>query len=233
MAGESSEVSWIAATEDAVRLAKNATEAQRQIAELEDARTSLARLVTEFGTLSVGASVVRPFGWEGRMPSPDLSRDFIDAAKTLDSRPLNRVVAALERFKTEVRSALVESWGVHASDQIGDVSELLVLAETLTGVEGVAELSQELQTIVGELARIQRAVPSRQAAELLQQAEEALRELEQSLQPDSVRRFLSAVARGGASIDLLTKDVTDWLKSHNALNSFKIVAGVPTEEIDV
>jgi hypothetical protein len=230
MAGDSSKVSWIAATKDAVRLAKNATEAQRQIADLEDARTSLARLVTEFGALSVGASVVRPFGWEGRTPSPELARDFTEAARTLGSRPLNRVVAALERFKTDVQSALVERWGVHASEQIGDVSELLVLAETLTGVEGVAELSQALQTILGELARIQRAVPSRQAAELLQQAKETLRELEESLQPESVRRFLSAVARGGASIDLLTKDVTDWLTFHNALNSFRIVAGAPMEE---
>lgn len=233
MAGESSKVSWIAATEEAVRLARNAAEAQRQIADLEDARTSLARLVTEFSALSVGASVVRPFGWEGWTPSPELARDFTEAARTLDSRPLNRVVAALERFKTDVRSALVERWGVHASKEIGDVSELLVLAETLTGVEGVAELSQELQTILGKLARMQRAVPSMQAMELLLQARETLRKLEESLRPDSVRRFLSAVARGGASTNLLTKDVIGWLKSHKALSSFKIVAGPPTPETDV
>ena len=97
-------------------------------------------------------------------------------------------------------------------------------------MEGVAELSQALQTILGELARIQRAVPSTRGAELLGQAKETLRELEESLRPDSVRRFLSAVARGGASIDLLTKDVTDWLTFHNALNSFRIVAGAPMEE---
>jgi hypothetical protein len=133
----------------------------------------------------------------------------------------------------EVRSALVERWGVHASEQLGDVSELLVLAETLTGVEGVAELSQQLQTILGQLARTQRTVPTRQAAELLRQAEDALRRLEDSLTPESVRRFLSAVARGGASINLLTKDVTEWLKLHNALNSFKIVAGAPDEETNV
>jgi hypothetical protein len=233
MAADSSKVSWIAATGEAVGLAKNATEAQRQIADLEDARTSLTRLVAEFRTLSVGASVVRPFGWAGRLPSPEFARDLSDAATTLDSRPLNRVVASLERFKTDVRSALIECWGAHAAEQIGDVSELLVLAETLTAVKGVAELSQQLQTTLGELARNQSAVPSTRAAELLKQAEENLRKLEESLQPDSVRRFLSAVARGGASTKLLSKDVTDWLKSHNALNSFKIVAGSPTEEADV
>ncbi len=164
MAEASSKVSWIGATEDAVRLANNATEARRQIDDLEAARTNLADLITEFSKLSAGASVVRPFGWEGRTPSPELARDFTNAAKTLDSRPLNRMVTALERFKAEVRSALIQRWGVHASEQIGDVSELLVLANTLTGVEGVAELSEELQTVLGELARIQGDVPTRQAA---------------------------------------------------------------------
>jgi hypothetical protein len=225
-------VSWIAATEDAVAVAKNASEAQRQIADLQDAATSLTGLLAEFRTLSAGASVVRPFGWEGLSPSPDLMRDLVEGAKTLGSRPLNRVVAALERFRTEVRSALIEYWAAHASAQVGDVRELLFLAETLTGVEGVAELSHQLQTTVGELARIQKAVPSTHSNELLMQAEDTLRELEASLQPDSVRRFLSAVARGGASTQLLGQDVHDWLKSHNALNSFKIVAGSPTDETD-
>src|SRR4051812_2518066 len=110
MAADGSRVSWIAATEDAVAVAKNATEVQRQIADLQDAATNLTRLVAEFRTLSAGASVVRPFGWEGLSPSPDLARDLVEGAKTLDSRPLNRVVAALERFRTEVRSALIDCW---------------------------------------------------------------------------------------------------------------------------
>jgi hypothetical protein len=227
MAADKSRVSWIAAAEDAVGLAKNATEAQRQIADLEEAKTRLTRLVDEFRALSVAASVVRPFGWEGRMPSPDLARDFIAAGETLDSRPLNRVVSALERFETDVRSALIECWGVHASEQIGDVGELAVLAKTLAEVESVAELSQRLQATLGELARTRRAVPSKESVALLKQVKETLRRLDESLRPDSVRRFLSAVASGGASTELLTKDVTDWLKMHNALSSFKIVAGSP------
>jgi hypothetical protein len=233
VASETSKVSWIAAAADAVQLAKNAREVQRKIDDWEDAKRNLARLVREFRLLSAGASVVRPYGWEGRTANPELARAFVEAAETLDSRPLNRVVTALEPFKTEVQSALVESWRVHAAEQIGDVGELQVLATALAGVEGVAELSRQLQTILGDMARIQNSVPSREAAELLRRAEEALGKLEESLQPDSVRRFLSAVARGGASTGLLGADVTDWLRAHNALNSFKIVAGAPMEAADV
>lgn len=223
MAGESSMVSWIAATDEAVRLAKNASETQRQIDELEDVKTNLTRLLADLSELSAGASVIRPVGWEGRTPSPDLVRDFIDATKTLGSRPLNRLVRDADHFMTEVRSALIDRWSLYAAEQIGDVSELLVLAETLAHVAGIAELSRGLKAILGQLVRVQKAVPSSQAVELLRQAKEALREVEESLQPESVRRFLSAV-RHGASIELLTPDVVDWLKSHNALSSFKIVA---------
>lgn len=233
MAADETTVSWISATGYAVGLAKNAAEARHQINALEDAKDSLSQLVAEFRELSNGAAVVRPFGWEGRSPSPELARDLTEAATTLGSRPLNRIVSHIERFTAEVRAALVDCWGKHVAEQIGDVGELLVLAQTLSAVEGTGSLSQQLQTTLRELASIQRAVPSEKAVGLLEEAGETLRTLEESLQPESVRRFLSAVGRGGSSIKLLSKDVIDWLTSHNALDSFKIVAGSPVDETDV
>jgi hypothetical protein len=62
--------------------------------------------------------------------------------------------------------------------------------------------------------------------------EKALQQLEESLQPESVRRFFSLVARGGASIELLTDDVIGWLNEHNAIQGFKIVAGSAPELVD-
>lgn len=233
MAAENATVSWVAAAEEAVGLARNADEAQRQIAVLEEAKRDLTRLTVEFRTLAAGLSVVRPFGWDGKSPGPDLERDIAEATKSLDSRPLNRVVTALERFRGDVQTTVKERWRAYASDRLGDVGDLLSLAETLSEVEGIAELSQQLQTAVGELARTQNSVPSKQSAELLNRAEASLRKLEESLKPDSVRRFLTAVARGGASIELLSKDVTEWLTAHQALGRFRIVAGSPTEEADV
>lgn len=233
MAVESAKVSWIDAAEEAVALARNADEAQRQVAVLEEAKADLARLIADFRTLADGVSVVRPVGWEGRFPSPDLVRDLTEAAVSLDPRPLTRVRTALERFRGDVQTAVKERWGAYASDQLGDVGDLLSLAKTLSTVEGIADLSQQLETALGELARAQNSIPSKQSAVTLKRAEASLRKLEESLQPDSVRHFLSAVARGGASIELLSKDVTEWLKSHNALGRFRIVAGSPTEEADV
>jgi hypothetical protein len=233
VATDDASVSWIAAADGAVRLAKNANEAQQKIDYLEEAERDLSRLIAEFRTLSVGAAVVRPFGWAGREPSTELARDLTTAAATFDSRALALVIRDLDHFKTEVRSALIEAWGKHAAERIGDVSELSVLANALSAVDGVVDLSRQLQITLGELARIQHDVPSPQAVALLKKAEETLGRLEESLQPDAVRRFLSAVGRGGASTALLSKDVIDWLASHNALGSFKIIAGSPVDTSNV
>ena len=233
MAAGGTSVSWIGAAEKAVGLAKNADEAQRQVALLEEAKADLARLIAEFRVLVDGVSVVRPFGWEGRFPSPDLARDLAEAAESLDSRPLNRVVKALERFRGDIHAAVKEQWIAYASHQLGDVTDLLSLSETLSEIEGIGEISRELRTALGELARTQNSIPSKQSAELLRTAEASLRKLEESLNPESVRRFLSAVARGGASIDLLTQDVLDWLTSHNASGRLRIVAGSPVDDADV
>jgi hypothetical protein len=229
MAANVATTSWLEETASALGLAKNATETQAQINGLDDAKATLGRLIDEFRQIAGGSDVARMAGWEGIPPSPDLPDDLREAAESLDSRPLNRVVRGLERYKVDVRTALVECWQHYAADRMGNVGDLQVLAQTLSQVDGVADLSRGLESILGELARTQGALPSERSAELLREAEAKLRALEESLQPESVRRFLSAVARGGASLELLTPDVTTWLRAHRARN-FRIVAGSPTDD---
>jgi hypothetical protein len=229
MIAEGSTVSWIAETEEALRLAKNANEAQRQFTNLQDFKASFATLLTEFKELAVGAAVVRSLGWNGRLPPPDVRNDLREAVGGLEPRPLSRSVRSLERYKSDAKANLIEFWRQHAAERMGDLAEFQVLAATLSEVVGVADPSKRLEAILGELARTQSGFPSKHAAELLRDAESILRQLEESLQPESVRRFLSAATHGGASLEHLGDDVIDWLRSHNALHSFKIVAGVPTE----
>ena len=70
-------------------------------------------------------------------------------------------------------------------------------------------------------------MPTQAAFDLLDEAEERLKALEAALQPEAVRAFLSAVARGGASLSMLTDEVRTWLKANNAVNSFRITPGSP------
>lgn len=219
-------VTWIAETRDAVALARDQREVNRQMAGLEDARAELQRLLVEFRPLSDAASVARTFGWPGWIPNAEIRRDFSQAAEDLDPRPLTRLRTALAGARPEITSSLVEAWGAHARRRLGDVEELLVLADTLSVVEGLADLSRRLKASLVSLAATQRRVPSAASLETLRQAEAVLAEWEEAL-PAEVRRFLSSVVHGGASIEQLTEEVTAWLRLHHAVGRFRIVAGSP------
>lgn len=226
-------VSWIEETEKAVRLARNAGEAQKQADLLADSKAAFGRALSYFQELQTSAAVLRGLNWEGRMASPDLSRDLEDAIQTLDSRPLHRAQTALDQFGREVATSLKKCWEAHAAQRLGDVGDLLTLSETLSGVQGIGEVSRELGATLGQLNRARDSLPNSESAELLSRAERLLQQLESSLKPDAVRRFLSAVARGGAPMKSLNADVTKWLEDHHSLNRFRIVAGPPVEDSDV
>lgn len=223
-------VSWIAEADATLKLAKNASEVERQLADLNEASESFDGLLTELEELVAGDSVLRPLGWAGTEPSPEIQSNFEEATRTLGPRPLNRLARSLTAFEAATRKELLESWSQHAAGRLGNLTELQTLAGTLGGVHSLQSLSRRLEEKLGQLARTQLEVPSIKSVLLLEEAEQILEELEQSLQPDSVKRFLSAVARGGAPLEYLTADVTEWLNGHSAGNGFKVVAGGSTTE---
>lgn len=218
---------WIHETEAALRLAKNASEVQRQNDYLEDARADFDRLLPVLRELVESASLMRRHGWEGWVPNADLARDLDLAEATLDARPVKRLATALERLNPEVRLSLIDAWRAVASEGLGDLGELLVLAELLMSVEDVATLALALQRSLQELSTTQRSLPTERSFHLLAEAQKTRGKLEKKLQPDGVRMFLSAIAHGGAPLRLLTAEVLDWLQLHSAMDRFKVVAGPP------
>ena len=222
-------VSWVEDTERAVALARDADKAQKQAELLSDLESDLGRRLSEFESLRDSAVVVTGLGWKGKPPPPDLLQNLKDASATLDSRPLKLAERALGDFRREVADALQQCWRNHAERQLGDVADLLQLSETLSDVEGVGEVSQDLAETLRQLERSRDSLPSSESAGLLSTAEQLLGQLESALQPDGVRRFLSAVARGGASVENLTPEVMKWLEGHESVNRFRIVAGQPVE----
>lgn len=226
------EVSWIAATDRALRSAVDVVEGQRQMENLRDAAADLPDLITGFRAFAEAASVLRPLGWDGRSLNPEVRESLRRAVETLDNRAVRSSVRGLTQFQVSGKTDLVDFWQKYAAERLGNVGDLQTLAGTLKGVDRVAEQSLRLEAALGALARTQDAVPTSRSIELLRDAETALQELEESLQPEVVRAFLMAVARGGAPLDLLGPEVLDWLKSHNAFGRFKIIAGQPSEAVD-
>ena len=226
------DVSWIEETARAVGLARNAGDARKRFDLLAESEAELERILSYFRDLQSSKAVVSELHWEGRMPTPYLTRDLEDAIRTRDSRPLNRVQRSLEQFGRDVAASLKKQWEAHAAERLGDVGDLLTLSVTLAGVAGIAEVSQELTATLRRLDQARDSLPNSESVELLSKAKRLLQQLESSLQPDGVRRFLSAVARGGAPLERLTADVTKWLSDHQSLERFRIVAGSPVEDSD-
>lgn len=227
MASNRVETSWLAATLDAINLAQSASDTQRQFADLEEAKAAFTELNTSLQASATAASALRSTGWIGRDLPPDVSHRLDEVITKPHSRLLTGVPRELTRFNDDVRRALINHWRNYASSQIGDVEGLLSLTDTLAEVDGVADLVERLRTALGQLARAQDNLPTADSLSLLTAVQQVLVDLEASLQPESVRAFLAGVARGGAEVTSLTKEVALWLTEHDALHSFKIVAGPP------
>lgn len=232
MTNEAPSPSWIRDAEEALKLAMNVSEAQTRKTNLESAASSLPELVGAFRSMAEATAVVRPLGWEGRSPIPEVRKSLRQASETLDNRHINTALMGLQKFRGEAHAELINFWRRYAAGRLGNVAELQVLASSLREVSGLADLSQRLEAVLGDLAQTQEQLPSLRSADLLDNVEKTLQQLEESLQPESVRRFFSLVARGGASIELLTDDVIGWLNEHNAIRGFKIVAGSAPEFVD-
>lgn len=232
MTETSKSVSWVEETAQAVSLARNAGEAQRQAAFLSESETELKDFLAELGSLRDSAEVVKGLGWAGKSASPDLLRGLDEASQGLDSRSLKGIERLLDEYCRDTAEALKAFWTGHAASQLGDVTDLLQLSETLSDVDGVGEVSQRLSATLRVLSRAQDSLPTGESLELLSKAEELLQNLESALQPDGVRRFLSHVARGGAPVESLTPDVMKWLEDHGSVRRFKIVAGRSDEHAD-
>lgn len=224
-----STASWLEETSAALRLAEDATTAQDEADRLEDAWKSLKEIADELSEVVEASQIVRPLGWGGRTATPQVLRDLSLASESLDPRALTRLSRDLRDYSRETRQAVVTAWSNHANARLGSVADLTALATVLRAADGVAQMSVDLERALGDLARQQRGLPTLESARLLDYAESVLGELEAALEPPSVREFLSATSRGGASIQLLTPDVVEWLRAHRALNRFRIAPGTPSD----
>ena len=223
---------WLAETSDAVRLAKSTAETERQLEDLTTTKAAFSDLNTSLRNSVLSASALRSI-IKVSLEFPPNVRQFLDEGITETSpRRLIALSTELTRFNDDSRRSLIAQWQRYASNQIGDVTGLMALTNTLAELEGVSDLAERLRAELESLARAQENLPSTDSINLLSTVQQSLGDLEDFLQPASVREFFSSVARGGAPVTSLTKEVAQWLTNHNALQDFKIVAGSPTGSSD-
>jgi len=220
---------WLTEASVAVTEATNAAEVQRQIESLTVTRTAFAEHLKELRRFAQADALGRKKWWDGYVPNPELFKDLKQSSKILQPRAIYSLTLGLVAYSPAIKAELINGWRAYAGDRMGNVADLQQLAGTLADVDGVADLARRFQEVLGQLGRLQDQVPTQESLALLDQAEQHLAILEAALQPEDVRRFLSAVARGGAALDLLTEDVRTWLHQHGAKRNFKVIAGAPAD----
>jgi hypothetical protein len=220
---------WLAEVSEAVTEATNIAKVQGLVESLTEARKAFAAHLVEFHRFVIADTLGRGNWWGGYGPDPELANELRQASKDPQPRVVNSLIRRLDTHRASISRELISDWNSHAGKRMGNVADLQQLAVTLGDVDGVADLAAKFEEVLGKLIRAQSQVPTQESLTLLDHAEQHLAALESALRPEDVRTFLSAVARGGAALDLLTEDVLIWLRRHGAPRKFRIVAGAPAE----
>ena len=107
------------------------------------------------------------------------------------------------------------------------------LKENLARTEGNLQNLQRYSEVYAELYQYVRSRPTGRAdfdhvRALARQLTKIHQEFDFDV-PEEVKHFLRAVADGGAHLDLLSKEVRDWLQQQNTSDHYRIVAKVSSK----
>ncbi len=222
--------SWLTDAEDAVTAASDSARMQLEVETLIEAQRNLSTPLARLTRLDSARSAGGGTWFVGHTAPPAVFDALKAAARAPSQGSLGTLSRKLNAFVPAAEERAMADWRSYGSRRMGAVTDLLELVRTLAGVVSVAQLAAALQDVLRKLMPATNELPTAAAFSLLDEAEERLKALEAALQPDAVRQFLSAVARGGAPLSMLTDDVRAWIAANMAERSFKLVAGTPVVE---
>jgi hypothetical protein len=221
--------SWVSEAAEAVTAATDSAQLQTQVDTLTEAQRDLSVHLTRLSALKSATTAGGGTWFTTHTAPPEVFEALKGAARTPVQGTLGTLNRTLSPFVAAAEAKALADWRAYSEARLGAVSDLLQLAGTLSGVASVAPLATALAEVLRKLVPATNRLPTPDVFDLLGEAEARRKALEDALQPDSVRQFLSAVARGGASLSMLTDDVRAWLSANRAEGSVRIMAGSPVE----
>ena len=179
--------SWLTDAAEAVTAATDTAQIRAQFETLSEARANLA---SHLVTLRALTDVVVHGGgdwFSGYAGTPELFEALKVAAKNPTQASLGNLNRNLNAFVPNVRQRALNDWKEFGAARMGNVSGLTQLADTLAGVASVAPLADALQQVLHQLAPVSNQLPTKDAFDLLDEAEKRLAALEEALRPEAVR----------------------------------------------
>lgn len=139
----------------------------------------------------------------------------------------SRFKESTEAARSQAASTLDKTWrdfvtGAYSGAKPTD------LKRGLAPTEGNQQRLERYLSAYNDLAALSRRRPTgRGDFDRVQELARLLRELHEGFDfsvPDAVKRFLDAMAAGGADLDLLTDEVRNWLQQQGSTARYQIVA---------
>lgn len=139
----------------------------------------------------------------------------------------SRLKERTEAARSQAARDLDKTWrdfvaSVYSGDKPAD------LERSLAPTDGNSHRLQRYRSAYNELGTLSRRRPTgRKDFDRVHELARLLREIHQGFDltvPDAVKRFLDAMAAGGADLDLLTDEVRVWLRQQGSAGRYQIVA---------
>jgi len=168
----------------------------------EAARKTLARLINRFTENSTADSLTKGRDWNLlNSQAQAIYQELINALKTAWSQFVSTAYTGEDPHQLEQSLAGTD----HNRNRLSRYKQVY---------KELTELARSRPQQRGDFARVR---------ELARQLSEIYQSFDFNV-PESVKRFLQAVADGGADLDLLTEEVHGWLQQQGSSGHYRIVA---------
>jgi len=140
-------------------------------------------------------------------------------------RALNEMTIALKQLCDELKTRIGAAWFDYVDANAPSIND-----DTLSVLARIPALRAQVKSLQRTVAAIKAAAetPPTSTTRIerikkdIKEAETTLSEFASDRLPDCVFEFLRAAGQAGASLDLLTPDVLDWLTKEGLTSSFQV-----------
>ncbi len=230
---EIANVTWVASTEEALKLAIGDEKVRSQADKLEEFETDLKNSNQSLKNLVEAASVVKSLGWTGNSSTSEVLEALKEISESFQGERIRTLTKDLGDLVSEFRLSVTEFWRGYVQAELSEIQTVQSLARTLQDIpefeKSAGELLDDLQSLPSNGGN----GPSSESVRRMSDAKKRVQEFKESLKPESIQHFLQLAAGGaGAPLDLITKDVLTWLKERVPNVRFRVVLNAEADGLD-
>lgn len=131
--------------------------------------------------------------------------------------------SSVDKLKSTLKQHLSQAWKNYLTQNIPNINKEML--DVFAGVESLKPTIQRIYILNGQIQQVEFPINSEEFNRvdgLIDQLRQLLDSLNSDKIPEDVQKFLKAAANQGATIDLLTPEVKEWLIKYRIAESLRI-----------